>query len=408
MKLLIKLAWRSIWRNKRRTILTILAIVFSSFFIILRNGIAKGTFDANIRALIKSYVGSMQIQMVGYQKNPSLNSSFRYDENINNILKDQKDIESFSQRIETSGLLSYKDNSFGVMIIGLNPATEKKIINLHERLNEGKYIDSDSSDNVVIGYKLLQNLGAKIGDKIVILSQGYDATLGNKIFTISGTIKTGNDFDVTAVIMGIRTCQEFLGMGNRVNSIVILLKNIDKMKLVREQLETIIPPLNLTVIPWDQILTDLKQYMEFDDIKDNIFLGILIVIVAFGILNTIYMSVTERFREFGITLSIGMKQSNLVKQVFIEALFITIIGLILGNLVGLSINYYIYKNPIPLSGDFAAIYQEYGFIPQIAASMQPSIYINTSIAILIIFLISMIYPLIKVYKIEPLKGMRYT
>jgi len=132
------------------------------------------------------------------------------------------------------------------------------------------------------------------------------------------------------------------------------------------------------------------------------------VIVAFGILNTVLMSVTERFNEFGISLSIGMPQLKLVYLVLIETVFLTLLGIALGNIIGWGINYYILLNPIQVGSEIGKIYEEYGFLPVIESSLNITIFIYTSISVLIISLVSCLYPVYKVYKLEPLKGIRYT
>ena len=128
-------------------------------------------------------------------------------------------------------------------------------------------------------------------------------------------------------------------------------------------------------------MPDFKQSIDLDNISGILFLLILIVIVAFGILNTVLMSVTERFNEFGISLSIGMPQMKLVYLVFIETIFIAIMGIVLGNIIGWGINYYILLNPIQFSGEFEQIYAEYGFLPVIESSLDITIFINTSVSI---------------------------
>ncbi|RMF57000.1 MAG: FtsX-like permease family protein, partial [Calditrichaeota bacterium] len=133
-----------------------------------------------------------------------------------------------------------------------------------------------------------------------------------------------------------------------------------------------------------------------------------VIVVAFGILNTMLMSVTERFREFGIVLSLGMPNRKLVIMVLWETFFIVVLGLILGNLLAAGINYYIVQHPIVFSGGFAELYEEYGFLPRLESTLRWSIFFNNNIAILFISLLAIIYPAYKVYKLEPLKGIRYT
>ncbi len=155
-------------------------------------------------------------------------------------------------------------------------------------------------------------------------------------------------------------------------------------------------------------MPDFKQSIELDNVSGILTLSILIIIVAFGILNTVLMSVMERFNEFGISLSIGMPQVKLVYLVFIETFFISMLGLLLGNIIGWGINYYIVLHPIQFGSEIGKIYEEYGFLPMIESSLDPMIFVNTTLSILGISILACFYPAYKVFKLEPLKGIRYT
>jgi ABC-type antimicrobial peptide transport system permease subunit len=148
--------------------------------------------------------------------------------------------------------------------------------------------------------------------------------------------------------------------------------------------------------------------MDFDQINHSLFQSILILVVAFGVLNTVLMSVTERFREFGITLALGIKPTGLVKLVFLETIFITIIGIIAGCLLGQGMNFYFAHHPIILGGQLAQYYEEYGFLPMMTTSERPIIPLIVTGVIFLICLIASIYPLYRVSQLEPLKGIRHT
>lgn len=135
---------------------------------------------------------------------------------------------------------------------------------------------------------------------------------------------------------------------------------------------------------------------------------LLMVVVAFGVLNTVLMSINERYKEFGIMLALGIKNSKLLQIVFLEVLFLILIGIFLGNVVAFSISYHLHNNPIYVSGNFAEVYEMFGFLPAYYFSINPSLFINISLSIFIISLISFIYPAYKIIELEPLKGIRYT
>jgi putative ABC transport system permease protein len=409
VKLLLKLAWRNIWRNRRRSILTVLAVVFATFLTIGQRGIQLGTYELNIRTAVQIFTGYLQVQKKGYQKNPSLNSSFEYTSSIKNYLQKDENIKGIAPRVYADGLISYKENSTGASIFGIDPSSEKKVTTFMNRINEGRFFNSDSSDQIVLGYKLLENLKAKIGDTVVILAQGYDGTLGNEKFKIVGTVKMGaSEFDAMSVFVGLPALQYLLGMGNRINVIAVSIGGLDEIENVKQNLNAHFKNDNLAALSWDEIMTELKQSIQLDNVSGILFLGILIILVAFGVLNTVSMSVQERFREFGITLSIGMPNRMLVKLIIIETIFLTFVGLIIGNLIGWGINFYIFHNPIYVGGNLGALYEEYGFLPNLESSLRIGIFINATLSVLIISLIACLYPAYRVYRLEPLKGIRYT
>lgn len=409
MKLIFKLAWRNIWRNKRRSILTLAAISFATFASIAMRGVQHGTYEVNIKYAVKLFSGFLQIQKEGFQNNPSLNKAFGNIGGIEKKLAAVNLVKGYAPRIYADGLISFRDNSFGAAVFGINPQAERNVTTLMERLKEGRFFSRDTSNSIVVGYKLLENLKAHIGEEVVILSQGADGSLGNLKFKIVGTIKTGSsDFDAMGVFMGLKKADELLAMYGRIHAIAITLENLEDLEPAKKQIEEILAGSGLDALSWDEIMPDFQNTIEFDNVSGLLYLAILVIIVAFGILNTVLMSVTERFNEFGITLAIGMPQKKLVGLVLIETFLITLLGLIIGSIIGYGINTYILYHPIEFSGDFAWIYEEYGFLPRFESSLSLSMFLNTTITILAASLFSGIYPLYRVYKLEPLKGIRYT
>lgn len=409
MKLLLKLAWRNIWRNKRRSILTLAAVIFAVLMAIGMRGIQLGTYDLNIKTAVELFSGYLQVQVKGYNDTPKLSSSFTEDNDLASALKNTKDIQAYSSRIYADGLISFKDNSRGVAIFGIEPNKEKKVTTFLENVDKGKFFDSDTSNEIVVGSQLLENLNAKVGDFIVLLAQGFDGSLGNQKFKIVGTVRLGvQELEATVVFMGLKTAQSLLAMKNKVNVIAIKASDLSKLKEIETNLSSQIKNKGLVVLPWNEVNPELQQAIQLDNVSGILFLGILIVIVAFGILNTVLMSVTERFREFGVVLSIGMPQKKLTYLVYIETMFIAVIGLIFGNLLGYFVNYYLMLHPIVFGGEIKRLYELYHFLPELRSSLRVSIFIYVSLSIIGISVISCLYPAYKVYKLEPLKGIRQT
>jgi putative ABC transport system permease protein len=389
--------------------LTLAAIAFATFATIAMRGIQLGTYAVNISNVVRMFSGYMQIQHEGYQKNPSLRLNYVLDGKLLNQINSIPEIKGYAPRVYGDGLASFKENSFGTAILGINPVKEKEVTNITERIKEGRFFSSDTTNEVVLGYKLLENLKAGIGDEIVILTQGYDGSLGNLKFKIVGSVKVGSiEIDGAAAFIGLRKAQELLAMQSRIHAIAINIGSLNEIENVKEQLTEKIDNKELAVLTWDEVMPDFKQSIELDNISGILYLLMLIIIVAFGILNTVLMSVMERFNEFGISLSIGMPQMKLVYLVLIETFFITLMGLALGNIIGWGINYYILLNPIHFGSEMTKIYEEYGFLPLMQSTLDPGIFINTTLSILGISVLACLYPAYKVFRLEPLKGIRYT
>jgi putative ABC transport system permease protein len=409
VKLLIKLAWRNIWRNKRRSFLTLAAVTFAVLMAIGMRGIQLGTYALNIRTAVELFSGYLQIQEKGYNDTPKLSLCFSEGQKLKSALESTKGIQSYSSRVYADGLISFKDNSRGVAIFGIEPVKEKKVTTFVENIDSGQFFTSDSSNEIVLGSQLLKNLNARIGDKIVLLAQGFDGSLGNQKYEIVGTVRLGvQEMEATVVFMGLKAAQSLLALGNKVNVIVIRANDLNNLNEIRNNLGAKLPNKSLTVLPWNKVNPELQQAIQLDNISGILFLGILIVIVAFGILNTVLMSVTERFREFGVVLSIGMPQKKLTYLVYIETLFIALIGLIFGNLLGYFVNYYLILHPIVFGGELKRLYELYHFLPELRSSLQISIFIYVSFSIIGISILSCLYPAYRVYKLEPLKGIRQT
>jgi putative ABC transport system permease protein len=407
--MLLTLAWRNLWRNKRRTLITVTAVVFATWFIIVMRGIQLGTYDDNITFSLNLFSGYAQLQKPGYLENPSLQKSFRFDESMRQALDEDSRVKGYAARVYADGLLSYGDNSQGAAIFGIEPDIERRVTRLVKQLKEGRMPSSSSTEEIVVGKTMLDNLRAKVGDEVVMLAQGYDGALGNAKYRIVGTVRTGLiDFDRSAVFMGLDALQELVTMQGKVNVVAIALHDLHDVESFTADMNERIDTAAVRALPWPEVMPDLKQAIDMDNYSGILFLGILLIVVAFGILNTVLMSVTERFKEFGILLAVGMPQRRLVTLVLFETVFITVLGIIVGNVLGLGVNWYFSIEPIVFTGDFAGMYEQYGFLPQMRSVVLVSSFVNTSLSVLVISLLSVLYPLHRVYKLEPLKGIRYT
>ncbi len=409
MSMLSRLAWRNLWRNRRRTLITISAVVFATWLSIGMRGLQLGTYEQNINFSLNLFSGHLQLQHPSFADNPTLHNTFTFDADIEAALRNDQRVKAYAPRIIADGLLSFRDNSQGAAIFGVDPAAERKVSRILKRIDNGRMMKSRDAMEIVLGHTMLQNLQASIGDEVVILTQGRDGSLGNMKYRIVGTVKSGvPDFDRSAVFIGIGALQELITMPRHISVIAVSLKDLNDVPDVVREINERLAGHDVRAMTWQEVMPELKQSIDLDNYSSILFLGILIVVVAFGILNTILMSVTERFREFGVLLAIGMPQGALVRLVFLETLFIMMLGVLIGNLFGYAVVSWFAANPIVFTGEYAAMMEEFGMLPQMGSVVRVSSFINTSLAIVVLSLIAALYPLFRVSRLEALKGIRYT
>jgi len=412
MSLLFTLGWRNMWRNKRRSILTITAIAFATFLTITFEGLTIGTWEYSVSSSVEMFSGYLQIQKNGFQDNPSLNKSFAYPGQVSECMKDIPGVTGYAPRIQADGLISFHENSAGTAIIGIDPQAEMHISRFQDRVRKGRMIRQDGTDEVVVGATLLTNLKADVGDTLVVLAQGYDGVMGNQKFRVVGSMKFGSpEIDATMILLHFRAAQDLLAMGGLANVVAIGTPGLQTVETVQGAIHGSLLQHGLeqlAVLPWSEVMPELKQGMDFDKINHSMFMAILVIVVAFGVMNTILMSVTERFREFGVTLALGMRSSGLVKLVLLETICMALVGIAAGCITGYSANVYFYFHPILLGGNIAQLYEEYGFLPMIISTMRLSVPLASAGLIFLLCCLASLYPLCRVSSLEPLKGIRYT
>ncbi len=408
MGMLVLLAWRNIWRNRRRTLITILAVGFAALFSIVQRGIDVGNDEANNVWILGMFTGQMQVQRAGYNDAPSLQKSFRCDTALLRAIGSVPGVRAQAPRLMSDGLVARGEKSLGAMLCGVDPPAERRVSTLLSKIRQGRAFAPDAAEGVV-GYKLLANLGAAVGDTVILLTQSFDGSLANMKFRVCGALKTGMaEFDAAAVILDLGVAQELLGMPGRVTAVTILPASYRMAPEVRGEVARALPDTGLAAVGWEEILPDLKQGAELNEIGGKLFLGLLILVVAFGILNTVLMSVTERFREFGILLAVGMRNGQLALIVVVESIIILLIGMAIGSAAGAAIASWIEAHPIPLGGTLAAMVEQYDYQPVITATARADLILGIDAMIILITLAAMAYPVHRVLRLEPLKGIRHT
>ncbi|OYT14493.1 MAG: hypothetical protein B7C24_18085, partial [Bacteroidetes bacterium 4572_77] len=368
------------------------------------------TYDYSIEQTLHQFTGHVQIQHEGYADSPTIREAIKLDEETISKIKSIDTYVASAPRIIGNGLIGNGKKSIGIAVMGLDPELESKASTLHKKLQDGKWLSNKNPNDIVVGYKMLNNLKAEIGDTVVLLVSAYDGAMGNMKFRISGTMKMGrDDFDKQSCVMNFSAANELFALYGKYHTYAILLDNKTVAQAAKDQIQTLLAKeKNLAVLRWDEVVPELMQSIQADRVSGMVMLFILSAIVIFGVYNTITMSISERYNEFGVMLAVGCKKSILFWTVFFETLFIAMIGIISGVIPSYIICVYFNINPIELTGAMAEQVIAGGFEPFMPTSTDVMIFLRGSLLMLFSILVLYLIPGRKILKLEALKGIRHT
>jgi putative ABC transport system permease protein len=410
----VKIAWRNIWRNPRRTVLTVLAITFACVLLIFMLSFQFGSYETMINASVTIHTGHLQVQARDYQDNRKIRYVIPDPQSVQQVLDTIPMVQAHAPRARAFALVSSQERSYGVMVEGVDPAAEARVSTLDSIIMHGDYLEEQPREDVLpgalIGYLLARNLKVTIGDELTVLGQGYDGAIAATVLRVRGIYSSGMDaFDRGAIQIPLDAFQEAFAMGTAVHEIVILARQLTDVPLIkaamREPLAGIISERPLEILDWVELMPGLKQAISMDLVSGAIFYLILIMVVAFSILNTFLMAILERTHEFGVMMAMGVKPGRLTRLVLSESAGMTLVGVITGVILGCLVTLYFTYHGINLAGS-SDILRQFG----IPGRLYPRLtLISTTagpLAVFIITLLAALYPALKIRRLQPVAAMR--
>ena len=398
--IVLKLAWRNLWRNRNRTLITMASVFFAVLLAILVSSLQKGVYDNIIREAVNFYSGYLQIHKVKYWDERVLENSMILHPQQLDSLQNNSAIQNVSTRLESFVLVSIGEKTKGCFLVGIEPSKEAEMILLNKKIVEGNYL-TDKDDGILLAQGLAEKLQIKLNDTIVILGQGYQGATAAGKYPVRGILKFGAlDLNDLFLFMPLSEAQYLLSADSVITSYVIIPRNTEHLEELDKTL-TAQFGVNYEVHTWKELMPYLDQHIRMCTAGGFIFIGILYILVAFGIFGTLMMMMAERAKEFIMLVSIGMHRRQLSFTVLIESIFITLTGCIFGALASIPIVYYFKIYPITVGGKFEEAYASFGFGSTLPASTDPQVFIDQSLVILLITLVLLLYPSIKILILKP-------
>jgi len=335
--LITKIGWRSIWRNKRRTLISLFSIIIGTgipiFFVCIAWGFYAGLIDDVARLMS----GHITYEHVEYRNSPSNDLWVDDIKKINKTLNNNAEVLSTKQIVNLQGVAHTAKGSVGISLMGIEPEKEITISFLPETVIEGNYLSKEDGRWVVVGDQLAENLNISVGKKFVFTTSDIKGELVEELFRVKGVFKTGSkEIDGHFVQSDIEIARKIAGLGSDdVSQLGIIVKNPDTHESLIKDLQKSLAKNNGVFLSWQKIMPDVATTIRMDRTAISSFMIMLVVIVLFTMFSTILMSTLERKREFASLLAIGTQQKELKIQIFIETIFFGLIACPLGSLLGI-------------------------------------------------------------------------
>ncbi len=402
----LKLAWRNIWRHTRRSILTMMAIGFAAMLLVFMLSFQFGTYEGMINASVKLSTGHLQVQAQGYHDKPTMRKVIKNPEEVMKTLSQTPGIDAYTLRSQTFVLASSEDRTRGIMVVGVNPTTEAKVLTISSLVRQGEYLSQDAPNTVIIGSLLAKRLKTGVGKELTLLGQGMDGSIAATVVTVRGIYKSGIDqVDRSTIQMLLSDFDDLFTMDGAVHAVVATVHELRQAGPVRDALRKDPVLHGLAVLDWVDLSPGLKQSIQLDLVGGLIMYVILIIVVAFSIMNTFLMAVFERTREFGVMMAIGTTPRRLVKVMLMESTLMTFLGLFFGMVLGAAMTLYFAQVGVSMGGA-SDLMAQYG----ISGRMYPRLSIVTllmgPVFIGVVTFMTALLPALRIPRLKPVDAMK--
>lgn len=406
MPLLLRIAARNLFRNLRRTIITMLTIAFGLAVILWLQCVLAGRNKHIIESITTTYTGNIQLFREDYLKDRLIQFSFPA------VTPALPEGTFAAQRIHLPALVSSGEQSVPIQLEGIEPEAEARVTNVKQNLSQGEYLTDDpnpdcESRQIYIGRKLSDLLKVQVGNKIVILAQAADGTLGNELFRVKGIYDSGSpDFDKSYAFAPL-TCVAKVGAIQGIHELAIRIPDIAKEFEIRDLLSKSVPT-GVKVTTWRESLPGMATMVKYNEATLVMISSMLFIVITLGIVNTLLMSVFERTREFGVMIALGTTPWQLRALVVLESLVLGFVASVAGVLLGAAVVLYHQKYGFdlkPFLGDHSSldqfrldltIYPVFKFVPFLKS-------VGTMMGFIVL---AGLYPAWRASMLKPVEAMR--
>jgi ABC-type lipoprotein release transport system permease subunit len=402
--MLISLAWKNIWRNKKRSLIIILAITFGLWGGIFSSAIMVGMMESMVETAISRDLSHIQIHKQDYDQDKDVRNFIPEGPAVLSVARSLDGVEAASGRTKITGLVASPSSSYGVTITAIIPEESKAVTDVHNKVETGSYFDSDRRNPILIGRKLSERLNVKLHSKVVLSFQNLQGEITYIACRIVGIFKTNSSqFDEMSVYVSQNDIFRILETEPILHEIAIRAKEIEKIDIVRDNLRSQYQ--DLQIESWKEMAPELAYLSQTTGIYMYIFVGIILFALLFGITNTMLMSVVDRIRELGVLIAIGMKKAKIFMMIVLESVLLSLTGGMCGIVIGIITIGYYGNEGIDLTAISGSL-ESFGATAMLYPFLPAMMYVVLTIMIVIAANIAAILPAWKATHLVPSEAIR--
>ena len=404
--MLLALAWRNLWRQPRRTLLSLFSIAFAATLLVFMLSFQLGVYGEMKEAVLRMFDGYAQFQAYGYATDPDMRRTIENPEAVSDEALGVRGVAAATPRINAFAILANGSKSFGAAVIGVDPSRERKVSTLPMSVREGRYLEAGDSDGAVLGDALARNLGVGVGQKVTLLGSGLDGSVAADVLRVKGIYHSGiPEIDRSVVEIPLSRAQATFSFGDKANTIALSGARLADVQDAQGALDNIGRRHGIALQDWGALEPALRDSITLKYITSSLFYATLVTVVTFIILNTLLMSVLERTREFGMLLAIGMRPSLIGGMVWLELITLALTGGAIGIAIGAGLSLWFERTGISFAS-FSAILAQYGLPSQLYPSLSPFSALVGPTVIVLAICIGGIVPYLHVRRLQAASAMR--
>ena len=409
MSFLFSIAWRNVWRNGRRTLITATAMAVSVAICIFLSVFTNGFYATFFDLLVTQKMGHIQIQHPVYAKEKILHDTVRDGDALIDSIRQMDGVKGVSAKLYGNMLVSGAKDSSGAQVIGVFPDVEQRDRNAASQIIEGRYLTGTPSKEVIAGTTLFQDLDLKLGEEIFVYTQASDGSMAYDLYNVVGVYKTGSAIIDTGMQMHVNDLQSLLILPSQYHEILVVDKNLTHIETLHRNIQSVLPTDDsVQAKTWWETSPQTKEMMSFQDVSAVIYLGLIFFIAGFGILNTMLMAVFERTRELGVMKALGMRGGQVIQVIVLESVVLASLASLIGLVLGMILNWSLQEFGLDLSGGTGEPLSMMGINldPIMYVDMQWSTYPLPVAGLFVVAILSSLWPAYRASRLHPVDAIR--